>query len=148
MTVDQDQLEELKPRSTRTIDISDFVQLSEIDPVFYDRTYWLAPARRPYALLVHDIEDRRQVGITKWDPRQYKDTYTNQVKQPIDAQAKDKHIVAEAPVQEAKVVNLMAAHEASLKAASKGGASVAPASASLTNENERATSSSNEPERP
>ena len=42
VTVDQDQLEELKPRSTRTIDISDFVQLSEIDPVFYDRTYWLA----------------------------------------------------------------------------------------------------------
>ncbi len=63
VTVDQDQLEELKPRSTRTNDISDFVQLSEIDPVFYDRTYWLAPARRPYALLVHAMDDRRQVGI-------------------------------------------------------------------------------------
>ncbi len=36
-------------------------------PVFYDRTYWLAPdgepARRPYALLVHAMEDRHQVGI-------------------------------------------------------------------------------------
>ena len=68
---------------------------------------------------------------TKWDPRQYKDTYTNQVKQLIDAQAKGKHIVAEAPAQEAKVVDLMAALEASLKAASKGSASPPPRSKDL-----------------
>jgi DNA end-binding protein Ku len=67
VTVDRDQLDELRPRSTRTVEIADFVDLSEVDPAFYDRTYWLVPdgegARRPYALLVAAMEDRRQAGI-------------------------------------------------------------------------------------
>jgi DNA end-binding protein Ku len=67
VTVDPDQIDELRPRTTRTIDIADFVDLAQIDPVFYDRTYWLAPdgevARRPYGLLVHAMNDRRQAGI-------------------------------------------------------------------------------------
>jgi DNA end-binding protein Ku len=67
VTIDPDQLDDLRPRTTRTIDIADFVDLSEIDPVFYDRTYWLAPdgpaADRPYALLVGAMEDRGQAGV-------------------------------------------------------------------------------------
>ncbi len=67
VTVDPDQLAELRPRSTRTIEIADFVDIAEIDPVFYDRTYWLGPdgepARRPYALLAEAMTDRHQVGI-------------------------------------------------------------------------------------
>jgi DNA end-binding protein Ku len=67
VTVDPAQLGELRPRTTRAIDISDFVDLADIDPVYYDRTYWLAPdgeaAQRPYALLLHAMQDRQQVGI-------------------------------------------------------------------------------------
>ena len=67
VTVDQSQLAELRPRTSRTIDISDFVDLAEIDPVFYDHTYWLGPdgesARRPYDLLVRAMQDRNRAGI-------------------------------------------------------------------------------------
>lgn len=67
VTVDPADLSDLQPRTTKTIDISDFVDLSEIDPVFYNRTYWLgpdgAPAERPYGLLVHAMEDRQRAGI-------------------------------------------------------------------------------------
>lgn len=67
VTVERDELDELRPTSTRTIDIGDFVPLDEIDPVFYDRTYWLAPdgneAERAYRLLQAAMEDKRKVGV-------------------------------------------------------------------------------------
>ena len=62
-----DELEELRPKSTRSIDIADFVDLNEIDPIFYNKTYWLAPdgdeARSPYALLRDAMEDAQRVAI-------------------------------------------------------------------------------------
>jgi DNA end-binding protein Ku len=67
VTVDPAELEELRPRTTRTIDITDFVQLDEVDPVFYNRTYWLAPdgepAARAYRLLTVAMEEPGRVGI-------------------------------------------------------------------------------------
>lgn len=67
VTFDPDEIDELRPRTTRTIDISDFVDLAEIDPIFYERTYWLTPAaeqdRSAYWLLVAAMEDREQVAI-------------------------------------------------------------------------------------
>jgi DNA end-binding protein Ku len=67
VVVDPEELAALRPRTTRTIDITDFVELSQIDPVFYNRTYWMAPdgegAERAYRLLVAAMEDRGKVGI-------------------------------------------------------------------------------------
>jgi DNA end-binding protein Ku len=67
VVVDPGELDELRPRTTRTIDITDFVELSEVDPAFYNRTYWLVPdgeaATRAYRLLVTAMEDRDRVGI-------------------------------------------------------------------------------------
>ena len=67
VVVDPEELAALRPRTTRTIDITDFVELSQIDPVFYNRTYWMAPdgegADRAYHLLVAAMEDRGKVGI-------------------------------------------------------------------------------------
>lgn len=67
VVVDPEELDELRPSTTRTIDISDFVDLSEIDPAYYQRTYWLAPdgegAARAYRLLVAAMEDRGKAGI-------------------------------------------------------------------------------------
>ena len=61
------ELAELRPRSTRTIEVSDFVPLEEIDPIYYERTYWLAPdgpaASRAYGLLCAAMEERQRVGI-------------------------------------------------------------------------------------
>jgi len=67
VTVDPDELDALRPRTTRTIDISDFVALTDIDPIYYEHTYWLAPAdeaaAKPYRLLVSAMEARGRVGI-------------------------------------------------------------------------------------
>ncbi len=63
----KEELEELEPDSTRTIDIEDFVELAAIDPIFYNHTYWLAPdgdaATKAYALLRDAMEDEQRVGI-------------------------------------------------------------------------------------
>jgi DNA end-binding protein Ku len=67
VTVDPDELDALRPRSTRSIDIGDFVALDDIDPIYYDHTYWLGPADEPaakaYRLLVAAMEERQRVGI-------------------------------------------------------------------------------------
>src|SRR5487761_755568 len=43
VVIDPEELAALRPRTTKTIDITDFVELAQIDPVYYNRTYWLAP---------------------------------------------------------------------------------------------------------
>ena len=52
---------------TRTIEVEDFVDLDEIDPVYFNRTYWLAPsseaAGRPYRLLAAAMAEQNKVGI-------------------------------------------------------------------------------------
>jgi DNA end-binding protein Ku len=67
VTFDKDELDELRPASTRTIEVSDFVSLDDVDPIFYDRTYWLGPdgdaGKTAYQLLLAAMEDRGQVAI-------------------------------------------------------------------------------------
>jgi DNA end-binding protein Ku len=66
---EQDELAALAPASTRSIDIEDFVALEDIDPIYFERTYHLAPAddasAHAYALLASVMEDRQRVGIGK-----------------------------------------------------------------------------------
>src|SRR3954447_15628036 len=64
--VDPGELEALEPVKTRTIDIEDFVDLSEIDPVFYDHPYYLAPGAggaKPYRLLLEAMAETGKVAI-------------------------------------------------------------------------------------
>lgn len=67
VTFSKDELEELKPESTRAIEVSDFVALEEVDPIYYERTYWLGPdgdsGKKAYQLLLAAMEDRGRVGI-------------------------------------------------------------------------------------
>ena len=67
VTFDADELDELRPASTRAVDVTDFVALDEIDPVYYERTYWLAPdgetSVQPYQLLRAAMEDRELAAI-------------------------------------------------------------------------------------
>ena len=66
--VEPEELAEFAPRATRTIDIEDFASLDEIDPIYFDATYYLAPedtegARKAYALLLKAMEEQGKVGI-------------------------------------------------------------------------------------
>jgi DNA end-binding protein Ku len=66
--VEPEELAEFAPRATRTIDIEDFVALDDIDPIYYDATYYLAPeksegARKAYVLLRTAMEDQAKVAI-------------------------------------------------------------------------------------
>ncbi len=66
--VDPDELAGFAPRASRTIDIEDFVALDEIDPIFYDSTYYLAPeksdgAKKAYVLLRKAMEDQGKVAV-------------------------------------------------------------------------------------
>jgi DNA end-binding protein Ku len=67
VVIDPKESAALRPATTRTIDVTDFVDLSEVDPVFYSRTYWLAPdgeaATRAYRLLATAMDDRSKAGI-------------------------------------------------------------------------------------
>jgi DNA end-binding protein Ku len=193
--VEPDELDAIAPEATRTIDIEDFVALEDIDPIYYEHTYYLAPsgpeggAGKAYRLLLEAMEDQGKVGIgkvvlrtkqylaavrplegalalstmlfadevvsassidglpdgkesavtkrevgmaaqiiesltTDWDPSRYHDTYRESVMELIERKAKGEEIVVdEAPAEGAKVVDLMAALEASLEASKKGGSS-------------------------
>jgi DNA end-binding protein Ku len=68
VTITPEELEEHDPETTRTIDITEFVDLATIDPIFYDRTYYLAPdrgAERAYALLFDAMAEKGRVGIAR-----------------------------------------------------------------------------------
>ncbi len=65
--VTDEELEAVEPDRTRTIDITDFVDLGEIDPIYYQRTYYLAPrgngAERSYELLHQAMAETNRAGI-------------------------------------------------------------------------------------
>src|SRR5687768_16758895 len=67
VTFDKEELEELKPESTKAIDVTDFVDLEAVDPIYYERTYWLGPAddagKKAYGLLLAAMEAKQKVGI-------------------------------------------------------------------------------------
>jgi DNA end-binding protein Ku len=66
--ISTDELDALDPKATRTIDIEEFVDLDEIDPIYYDHSYYLAPAAggaKAYRLLGDAMRESGKVGIGK-----------------------------------------------------------------------------------
>src|SRR5919199_3561752 len=186
VVVEPAELEAIEPRKTKTIDIEDFVDLEEIDPLYYDHPYYLMPgtgAAKPYKLLVEAMEQSQKVAIARvvirqkeqlvairptggvlamstmnfadevvepdrfddapgddvetstrevdmakqlieslsseWEPGKYHDTYRERVLELIEQKAQGKEIAVQ-PVEEPQPVpDLMAALEASVKAARK-----------------------------
>ncbi len=186
VTFDDKEMESLRPTSSKVIEVSDFVHLDDIDPIYYENTYWLAPdgeaARKSYQLLVAAMEEEQRVGIgtvvlrdrqhlaairpldavlamstmrfadeviprsdieglprrakadpkalkmakqiidgmsSAWEPKQYRDTYTDSLRKRIVAKQSGKEVVENAEVPKARVLDLMAALEASVDAAKK-----------------------------
>ena len=66
--VDPDELEPFIPAATKTVDIEEFVDLVEIDPVYFDTAYYLAPGSspKPYVLLARAMEEAGKVGIGRF----------------------------------------------------------------------------------
>jgi DNA end-binding protein Ku len=186
VTFDKKELAELRPESTRAVEVTDFVTLEEIDPIYYERTYWLGPADdaavKPYQLLRAAMEDRGLVAIgtvvmrnkqyltairplegalamstmrfadevvprsdvdgvpdrrskpeprmlrmanqlvdsltTDWNPRRYHDTFTEELRERIEAKQAGKTLEIEPEDgAEPKVIDLMQALEDSVKGA-------------------------------
>jgi DNA end-binding protein Ku len=67
-----EELDKYQPGVTKTVDIEDFVDLHDIDPIYYDTTYYLAPAgkgdgaAKAYKLLLTAMEREEKVGIARF----------------------------------------------------------------------------------
>ena len=69
VTVSDDEMAALDPEAVRTIDIEEFVDLAEIDPLFYDSGYYLVPDQttaKAYKLLVTAMEESQMVGLARF----------------------------------------------------------------------------------
>jgi DNA end-binding protein Ku len=185
VVVDPDELEPFIPAATRTVELEEFVDLDEIDPVYYDSAYYVAPGNtpKPYVLLARAMEESGKVAIARFvmrnkqytaairaengrlvmstlsyadevvdpadidelqgldavdvsvkevkmaeslveslsatfEPEKYTDQYREQVLDLIKVKASGAELtVPESPVEKPKVVDLMAALEASVQAA-------------------------------
>src|SRR5215217_3699358 len=65
----REELAELDPKRTRAIEIQDFVDLDDIDPIYFEQPYYLGPdkgAERAYALLVQAMKEARKVAIARF----------------------------------------------------------------------------------
>jgi DNA end-binding protein Ku len=68
VVISPDELDALDPEKTRTVDIEDFVDLDEIDPVYYDHPYYLVPdkgAAKAYGLLLGAMKEANKVAIAR-----------------------------------------------------------------------------------
>jgi DNA end-binding protein Ku len=68
VVITPEELDALDPERTRTIDIEDFVDLTDIDPIFYDHPYYLVPdkgAAKAYGLLLQAMEESEKVAIAR-----------------------------------------------------------------------------------
>ena len=72
VTITSEELEKYQPRTTKTIEIEDFVALEDIDPIYYESTYYVAPSgegeggTKAYKLLLEAMEKEHKVGIARF----------------------------------------------------------------------------------
>lgn len=66
--LDKEEIDELKKTRSKTIEIIDFVKLEEIDPIYFNRSYFIGPnesGEKPYTLLKQAMEDSGKIGLAK-----------------------------------------------------------------------------------
>jgi DNA end-binding protein Ku len=66
VVIEPEELEALDPKKTKSIEIEDFVALDEIDPLYYDHPYYLAPGpggAKPYRLLLEAMRETGRVAV-------------------------------------------------------------------------------------
>src|SRR5437868_1560017 len=68
VVIEPDEIKKIEPKTAKTMEILEFVKSQEVDPVFFDASYYLVPeeaGKRPYALLSKALEESDYVAIAK-----------------------------------------------------------------------------------
>jgi len=68
VVINEEDLERIPLESTKTIDILDFVDLAQVDPIYFDKTYYLEPSQggeKAYTLLIEAMTQTSKVAIAK-----------------------------------------------------------------------------------
>jgi DNA end-binding protein Ku len=66
--IEPDEIKKIEPQTAKTMEILEFVKQSEVDPVYFESSYYMMPeeaGRRPYALLTKALEESEFVAIAK-----------------------------------------------------------------------------------
>ena len=66
--IDPEEIKKIEPKTAKTMEILEFVKSSEVDPVYFESSYYMMPeeaGRRPYALLTKALEESEFVAIAK-----------------------------------------------------------------------------------
>ena len=67
-----EEIKALEEVGTHSVDITEFVPIESIDPVYFDKTYYLAPdkgAAKPYGLLTEALKETKRVAVGRWARR-------------------------------------------------------------------------------
>jgi len=68
VVVEPEEIKQIEPKTAKNMEILEFVKASEVDPVYFDSSYYMMPeeaGRRPYALLTKALQESEYVGIAK-----------------------------------------------------------------------------------
>src|ERR1700720_2498619 len=66
--IEPEEIKKIEPQTAKTMEILEFVKSSEVDPVYFESSYYMVPdeaGRRPYALLTKALEESEYVAIAK-----------------------------------------------------------------------------------
>jgi DNA end-binding protein Ku len=66
--IEPEEIKKIEPKTAKTMEILEFVKASEVDPVYFESSYYMMPeeaGRRPYALLSKALEESQYVAIAK-----------------------------------------------------------------------------------
>lgn len=69
---DNDELKALMPEATHSIDISEFVPLEKVDPIFFEKSYYLGPDKggaKPYRLLAETMAKTKRAALARYAAR-------------------------------------------------------------------------------
>ena len=69
ITVSDDELESISPERSRTIEIIEFIDINEVDPIYYDHPYYLVPLKggeKAYNLLAEALKRTGRAGVAKF----------------------------------------------------------------------------------
>jgi DNA end-binding protein Ku len=68
VVVDDEEIKKMAPKTAKTMEVLEFVKSSEVDPIFFDASYYLAPdeaGEKPYSLLFEALRQSGCVGVAK-----------------------------------------------------------------------------------
>jgi DNA end-binding protein Ku len=68
VVIEPEEIKQIEPKTAKNMEILEFVKASEVDPVYFDSSYYMMPeeaGRRPYALLTKALAESEYVGIAK-----------------------------------------------------------------------------------